>query len=99
VGAALNDAGLAGGASPTGRPVAEFISENPQDSEISRDSLSFHGPSLGRTFLSFIHRKRAAHGCANVAEAMDGRERPPGGAEGFRQIKDKNALDTSGHDD
>ncbi len=39
VGAALNDAGLADGASPTGRPVAEFISENPQDSEISRDTL------------------------------------------------------------
>ncbi len=31
-GAALNDAGLPDGASPTGRPVAEFISENPQDS-------------------------------------------------------------------
>jgi len=34
-GAALNDAGLPVGASSTGRPVAEFISENPQDSEIA----------------------------------------------------------------
>jgi len=35
VGAALNDTGLAGGASPTGRPRVEFISENPQDLEIA----------------------------------------------------------------
>jgi len=34
-GAALNDAGLAGGDEPTGRPLAEFISQNPQDSEIA----------------------------------------------------------------
>jgi hypothetical protein len=37
--AALNDAGLPGGGYPPGRPEAEFISENPQDSEISRDNL------------------------------------------------------------
>ena len=39
VGAALNDAGLPGGLlvdnMPIGRPGAEFISENPQDSEIA----------------------------------------------------------------
>ena len=31
----LNDAGISDGVYPSERPVAEFISENPQDSKIS----------------------------------------------------------------
>jgi hypothetical protein len=50
VGATLNDAGLPRGGYPPGRPVAEFISENPQDLEISRDSLFLSGSFPGRHF-------------------------------------------------
>ena len=51
-GVALYGAGLSGGGYPAGRSAAEFISENPQDLETSRDSLFLFKSFPGRLFTA-----------------------------------------------
>jgi hypothetical protein len=64
---ALNDAGLPGGGYPPGRPEAEFISENPQDSEICRNSLFLSGSFPGRHFTD-IYPSETPQERLNVSE-------------------------------
>jgi hypothetical protein len=67
VGATLIDAGLPRGGYSPGRPVAVFISENPQDSGISCDSLFLSGSFPGRHFTG-IYPSETPQERLNVSE-------------------------------